>query len=754
MSGRGRGGRRGRGSKLMSDLKYLLRRVNEEQTPPRSQRPRNSKEEDTMEASALVAKLIEKMDGSSGRKRNQTSDYDPEDDYNCYSNRASKKQRRGDGRSSRGRGQHFGPPSAVRSEAPPRSVVPQNCYSCPMIMCNATSNDLLGIRDHYISAHLPLNFFYNPVKKLIEALIFLAQEFTGVGSLVEAGRRIQQVRPIGGTLVWTTPEKAAVRGVYRHFVSGPEPLKTDELCYPGQWTLLNWECLAHMVYYLDSERYSQFCARFQGNRHAPRLSGITPTQPPKATITNGTSSVMVVAGLSGVGNVLPVQSIVPLTPAPANVDSKVPSGITVATTSSTVASNVAPASGVNSNVPSGITVATTGPTASVTSNVPQGIASNVINATGQPSSGGTEATALSVSHSDGSLQAVPAGSNSGSLGRNLERLDLSERREVTLEVDPYDDDDDILDLKVKFFDSHFHLDRMARKLELFRELTFSHILDQAEQQLNRNVSDNYSILHAIAIFCDPLVHKQLLANQNLLKQVHGDRRLFTAFGLHPKKTEKEMDRYNVNSDCLNNLSKLLRTEKVVAFGEVGLDNTVSPKHFKDQEEALIQVLRHVRPILIERRLPVVVHSRQGVTPRGKRDVTAKLIEILEQELGLHHPIQVHFFTGFMAEFRAWMKFQNVVFSVPVRSEVRGESIPSLRSIPLDRLLLETDAPYSDGYQLGSPFDIPAKCRALAEVLDLSEEELLKLTTHNAMRFFNISPSSSSFQDPEEGSSNF
>ena len=244
------------------------------------------------------------------------------------------------------------------------------------------------------------------------------------------------------------------------------------------------------------------------------------------------------------------------------------------------------------------------------------------------------------------------------------------------------------------------------------------------------------MLCAIAIFCDPPAQRQLLANHKMLNSLQVDPRVKMAFGLHPKKVNAVMDGYVLSHEFLQNLTQLLSLESTVAFGEVGLDNTVAADRYQAQEDALVDVLRSVRPILLNRGLPVVIHSRQG---RADRQVLPIIMDILEEQLGNDHPIQVHYFNGSVEDVRTWLRrFSNVVFSIPVCSRV--SSAAALREIPIEQMLLETDAPYGDSNQLSSPLDISRKCSTLANVLGMSEHQLLVRTALNAIRFFGISPS--------------
>ena len=632
--------------------------------------------------------------------------------------------------------------------------------------CEYVSEELISLRDHFVRAHLPENFYYNPVKTLLNALSFLAQEFTGVGSMVQAGLQLETMLPRAEQLIWSAPMKQAAKGIHRHFYPDKQ-LTCKAMERPGRWTLLNWECLAQMVMFLDPATLDSFKKRFKGDRDAKFLPGVHPSgaglsncaddpgplkgkkkgkEDSDATVKKGTSTTSQADGHNS------QKSRKEDSDALGEKGTSTASS-SVATTSDSQGSSSAAALSGDRGIST--VMSQKGATADPESQVPGKSSQAAAIDSGKPGIATQETQ---------NVQAQPQAQNGDALGKDLKKLDLSERQEEVIEADEEEIDDDKLlgssSDQVMFFDSHFHLDRLAKSVDKRKrtmtfssELVFSNVLEASEKLLRRNVSDLGTLLHAIAIFCDPLVHRQLVSKEKLLCQIQKDPRLFLAFGLHPKKVVWQMDGYNLRQDTLENLSKLLMSDKVVAFGEVGLDYTVPEDQLPGQEEGLIQIIKYVRPILVERQLPIVVHCRQGIYPRTKRDATTRMIGILEHELGLRHPIQVHFFMGFMSDLKAWMQFSNVVFSVPARSEYSDAAIPSLMSIPRDRLLLETDAPYGDKRKLGNSYDILAHGAALASILKVSPQELMHITTRNALKFFNVSrfPGTCVFQEDASSS---
>ena len=198
---------------------------------------------------------------------------------------------------------------------------------------------------------------------------------------------------------------------------------------------------------------------------------------------------------------------------------------------------------------------------------------------------------------------------------------------------------------VPFFDSHMHLDRLAGRARLGRPYNLSSCMTEMLQRSQPDLKPLYGLTEVTAVFCDPAEWSNLLDRDQRL-MLTSDERMHFAFGIHPKKLYDVMDAAtNINSEVLSRLWDLLKWEKAVALGEVGIDYTASSnwENADMQQSGLIQILKHFKQDLTERNLPVVLHCRNHANVDRDAHDTAR--SIVESVLGNDHIIQVHYFTG-------------------------------------------------------------------------------------------------------------
>ena len=195
--------------------------------------------------------------------------------------------------------------------------------------------------------------------------------------------------------------------------------------------------------------------------------------------------------------------------------------------------------------------------------------------------------------------------------------------------------------------------------------------------------------------------------------------MYAAVGFHPENLE------NVPLDYLDRLAKLCEHKKVVAIGETGLDY-----HWDTPKDLQKRVFEEQVKLSLDINMPLVVHDREA---------HGDVFDILRK----YRPnALVHCFSGSVELMREAVKlgcyislggvvtFKNARHSVEVASE-----------IPLDRLLLETDAPYMApvpyrGKRCDSSL-IPYSAVKIAELRDLPVQKLLDITCENAKKFYRI-----------------
>jgi len=193
-----------------------------------------------------------------------------------------------------------------------------------------------------------------------------------------------------------------------------------------------------------------------------------------------------------------------------------------------------------------------------------------------------------------------------------------------------------------------------------------------------------------------------------------------AIGVHP----------NYSADArVEDVAKLRELQKhpsVVALGEMGLDyhyDRAEPAHQRKIFEAQLQLASEVDR-------PVVIHCREAV------DDTLAVMKSFQKI-----PAVFHCFTGTRDEARKildagyWLGFTGVI-TFKKNDELREV----VAMTPLDRLLVETDAPYLSpepvrNVKTNEPAFVAHTARVAAQVKRLAYEEFDRVATENALRFY-------------------
>ncbi len=195
-----------------------------------------------------------------------------------------------------------------------------------------------------------------------------------------------------------------------------------------------------------------------------------------------------------------------------------------------------------------------------------------------------------------------------------------------------------------------------------------------------------------------------------------------AVGVHPNQSEV------LDDAALDLLGELSTEHGVAAIGEIGLDYHWQTVPHERQKAAFIRQLGLAR----ECQLPVIIHSRQAM------DDT---LDILEREFA-GRPLVLHSFAGDLAQLaRALDLGFHIGISGPVTYPNAAQTRDVVRAVPLDRLILETDAPYLSPQRHRGKRNEPAYVRLVAEkvadVRGMLMTDVAALTTANAVRLFGL-----------------
>lgn len=200
--------------------------------------------------------------------------------------------------------------------------------------------------------------------------------------------------------------------------------------------------------------------------------------------------------------------------------------------------------------------------------------------------------------------------------------------------------------------------------------------------------------------------------------------IYTAIGTHPHDARLYDDKAE------QKIKSLVNNERVIAWGEIGLDF-----HY-DNSPRDVQVTVFKRQLRAAREcgLPVVVHTREA---------EAETIDILESEYeGAQRRGVFHCFSGSMDLAQRAIEIGFMIsFSGILTFKKAGELREIAKRVPLDRLLIETDCPYLTPMPYRGKRNEPAYvievARCLAGIHGAGLEEIARVTTENFRTFFRL-----------------
>ncbi len=198
--------------------------------------------------------------------------------------------------------------------------------------------------------------------------------------------------------------------------------------------------------------------------------------------------------------------------------------------------------------------------------------------------------------------------------------------------------------------------------------------------------------------------------------------IFSAVGCHPhdavKMKEKDFCR----------LERLLNHDRVVAVGEIGLDY-----HYNfSPPEVQREVFKRQLEMASEKNLPVIVHMREAM-----RDG----IKIMENYYKKVRGGVFHCFGGGVEHVHKVVEMGFFISFTGVITFHNFNSFKKVESVPLNRLLLETDSPYMapvpERGKRNEPAFIVHIIKVLSSIYRTSEEDIATVTTDNAVRLFEL-----------------
>ena len=251
-----------------------------------------------------------------------------------------------------------------------------------------------------------------------------------------------------------------------------------------------------------------------------------------------------------------------------------------------------------------------------------------------------------------------------------------------------------------YFDSHAHLD--DRRFDEDRDAIFEDL-------------KNHGVGLIMNIGCD------LKSSLQSIDLAHKYPFVYAAVGSHPDDAAQLDDR------LLEIYKKLCADERVKAIGEIGLDY-----HYEDPtREVQLPAFRRQLELARELDLPVIVHERETHADG------MELIRQFPEVTGVFHC-----YSGAVEQARELVqRGWYIGFTGVITFKNNRKNVEVAESLPLDRILIETDCPYmAPEPHRGRRNDsrlVPLVAAKLAEIKGVTPEEMGEITTENAKKLFRI-----------------
>ncbi|MBN1153745.1 TatD family hydrolase [candidate division KSB1 bacterium] len=197
--------------------------------------------------------------------------------------------------------------------------------------------------------------------------------------------------------------------------------------------------------------------------------------------------------------------------------------------------------------------------------------------------------------------------------------------------------------------------------------------------------------------------------------------IVASVGIHPNEAS------SLANDYIDELIAYIKHPRVVAIGEIGLD------YFRDHtpREKQLQILYEQLDLALDLNMPIIVHNRNAWTD---------MLNVLEDTRYKNKLRGVmHCYSGDSIVARRILDLGLYISFTGVITFKNWKAVDVLRSVPIDRLLLETDCPFMAPVPFRGkrcePVYVKLICEKIASVLDVPFETIAETTTKNSMHLF-------------------
>ena len=252
-----------------------------------------------------------------------------------------------------------------------------------------------------------------------------------------------------------------------------------------------------------------------------------------------------------------------------------------------------------------------------------------------------------------------------------------------------------------YFDTHVHLN--SEQYENIDEI----IKNALENKVNKMVVIGYDIETSIKAI-------EIAKKYDFI---------YASIGIHPSEIKK------MKNNDLEELEKLLPNKKIVAIGEIGLDYYWD----KDNKEKQKKVFTEQLKIANKYNLPIIIHSREAAQDT---------YEILKENKKYYKKGIMHCYSYSLDLAKEFIKLDLLLaFGGALTFLNAKQNKEVVKEIDIKYLLTETDAPYLTPHPFrgkrNEPKYIPLIVKEMANLKNMSEEEVAYITYNNACNLFGI-----------------
>ena len=253
-------------------------------------------------------------------------------------------------------------------------------------------------------------------------------------------------------------------------------------------------------------------------------------------------------------------------------------------------------------------------------------------------------------------------------------------------------------------DSHCHLD-------------YPNLYEQLDEVIKRANQNNVKYLLTICTTLESFEKIKFIVGKY--------KNIFGTFGIHPHETKKFT---NVNKKFILNMQK--KSNKIIGIGETGLDFYYN---YSDREIQKKSFSEHLLAAS-ELNIPVIVHSRNAETD------TYEILKNAKKNSNLK--VLIHCFTG-SKDFADKLVDIGCYISLSGIITFKNSALlaNTISLIPIDKLLVETDAPYLSPLpyrgKSNEPSYITHTVEKLSKIKNMSKDDVMRNTSENFFKLFNI-----------------